>query len=211
MTDSIRSASGADPRALADTDHRGWFYRAVAPAPEARILEVGAPFVRKWFDDVTTGDLRPPVDSLAHGPSFAMVILHSTLGGCGSIAEALRSASGMLEPGGIVALAGVNRMRLPAPETAAAGPPSATAWGYRRAARSAGFADVALYAVRPNLDHAVDVVSLATASARAFFRHEALARKASGRDRYGAARSVLATLGLAPYLQPFFIMTARKC
>src|SRR5437016_5285307 len=36
---------------------RGWFYRALAPHPDAPVLAVGAPFVRRWFPDVTEGTL----------------------------------------------------------------------------------------------------------------------------------------------------------
>ena len=198
-------------RLTGEPDHRGWFYRVIAPDPERAVLEIGAPFVRNWFSNVVSDDLGMPPQRLPSGPRFAMVILHSTLGGCASIAEALLAAHGALQPGGIAALAGVNRLRVPIARGAGATAPTATAWGYCRAAKTAGFAEVSLYAVRPSLDNPVDVVCLAPASSRAFFRREALARKSSGRDRFAPARTLLAALGLTPYLQPLFVLIARKC
>jgi hypothetical protein len=192
-------------------DHRGWFYRVVAPDSELAVLEMGAPFVRNWFANVVSGDLGMSQWRLPSAPRFAMVILHSTLGGCASITEALRAAHGALQPGGIAALAGVNRLRVPIARGAGAARPTATAWGYSHAARAAGFAEVSLYGAQPSLDDPVDVFSFAPASSRAFFQHEALARKSSGRDRFASARTLLARAGLAPYLHPFFVVIARKC
>src|SRR4029079_7080713 len=107
------------------------------------VLEIGAPFVRNWFSNVASFDsgmlCRQPA------PRFAMVILHLTLGGCASIAEALRASHRLLEPDGVVALAGVNRLRAPAAHAADSRVPRATLWGYRSAARRAGFQRVDLY------------------------------------------------------------------
>jgi SAM-dependent methyltransferase len=194
-----------------ETDHRGWFYRVVASDPERPVLEIGAPFVRHWFSDVASDDLRVLCQGLPSAPRFAMVILHLTLGGCASIAEALRSAHSVLEPGGAVALAGLNRMRVPVANKGNASVPRATPWGYRRAALRAHFSKVELYVAHPDLDKTVSAVSIAKASSEAFFRHELAARKASGRDRLAIARRVLAELNLAPHLQPFLFMIGRKC
>lgn len=191
-------------------DHRGLFYRIVAPGSDLAVLEIGAPFVRNWFSNVVTGDLRSLQRALSVGPRFALVILHSTLGGCASIAEALAAAHSVLDPGGIVALAGVNRLRAPVARKSDTTVPRASAWGYRRAAMHAGFAQVDLYVVQPDIDEPVYAVSTAPASARAFFRHEVMARKASGTDRFPLARAVLAELGLAPYLQPFLVVVGTK-
>ena len=205
------SGERADARQADKPDHRGWFYRVVAPNSEGEVFEMGAPFVRNWFAHVVSGELGTPQWWLPSSPRFAMVILHSTLGGCASVREALLAAHGMLQPGGIAALAGVNRLRSSIARGADATTPTATAWGYCQAAKAAGFAEVSLYAVQPGLDDPVDVVSFAPASLRAFFLRDALARKSSGRDRFAPARTLLARAGLTPYLHPFFVVIARKC
>ena len=193
-----------------EPDHRGLFYRVVAPDPDLPVLEIGAPFVRNWFTRVETGDLRALRQRLPVGPRFAVVILHSTLGGCTSIGEALVAAHAMLEPDGIVALAGLNRVRAAIARNMDPTAPRATTWGYRRAAMQAGFEQTDLYVVQPDLDDPAYVISTATASSRPFFCHEAAARKASGRGRFPFVRTALAELNLAPYLQPFFVLVGKK-
>ena len=205
------SPETAAAHAADEPDRRGWFYRVVAPGSDLAVLEIGAPFVRTWFSDVVSYDSGALCRQPSPGPRFAMVILHLTLGGCASIAEALRAAHGLLEPGGIVALAGVNRIRVPATRDADAPVPRATPWGYRSAARHAGFSQVDLYVAQPDFDESIHVVSTAPASSRAFFRHELAARSASGRNRLPLARRLLAELNLAPHLQPFYFVVARKC
>jgi hypothetical protein len=205
------SPETAAAHAADEPDRRGWFYRVVAPGSDLAVLEIGAPFVRTWFSDVVSYDSGALCRQPSPGPRFAMVILHLTLGGCASIAEALRAAHGLLEPGGIVALAGVNRIRVPATRDANAPVPRATPWGYRSAARHAGFSQVDLYVAQPDFDESIHVVSTAPASSRAFFRHELAARSASGRNRLPLARRLLAELNLAPHLQPFYFVVARKC
>jgi len=211
---AMRGYSGAESlgtAAVDEQDRRGWFYRVVAPGPDLAVLEIGAPFVRTWFSNVASFGSGALCRQPSQGPRFAMVILHMTLGGCASIAEALRAAHGLLESGGIVALAGVNRIRVPATRDADAPVPRATPWGYRSAARHAGFSRVDLYVAQPDFDQSVHVVSTAPASSRAFFRHELAARSASGRNRLPLARRLLAELNLAPHLQPFYFVVARKC
>ncbi|MEP6997746.1 MAG: hypothetical protein ABI900_08860 [Betaproteobacteria bacterium] len=207
---SSASSGTANARLTDEPDHRGLFYRIVAAGPDLPVLAIGAPFVRNWFSHVETGDLRALWRRLPTAPRFAMVILHSTLGGCVSIAEALLAAHAVLEPGGIVALAGVNRLRAAMTRNMDTTAPCATPWGFRRAATQAGFEQVDLYVAQPDLDEPAYVISTAPASSRAFFRHEVVARKASGRDRFPVARTVLAELNLAPYLQPFFVMVGKK-
>ncbi len=191
-------------------DHRGLFYRILAPRPDVAVLEIGAPFVRNWFSNVVTGNLGSLQPALPVEQRFALVILHSTLGGCTSIAEAFAAAHNVLDPGGIVALAGVNRFRGLVARKSDATVPRASAWGYRRAAMQAGFARVELYVVQPDIDDPAHAVAMAPASARAFFRHELMARRASGRNRLPIARAVLAELNLAPYLQPFLVVVGTK-
>jgi hypothetical protein len=205
------SPKTAAARSADEPDRRGWFYRVVAPGPDLAVLEIGAPFIRNWFSNVVSYGSGALCRQPSPGPRFAMVILHLTLGGCASIAEALRAAHGLLEPGGIVALAGVNRIRVPATYGAPAPVPRATPWGYRSAARHAGFSRVDLYVAQPDFDESIHVVSTASASSRAFFRHELAARSASGRNRLPLARRLLAELNLAPHLQPFYFVVGRKC
>ena len=192
-----------------EPDCRGWFYRVVAPDPELAILEIGAPFVRNWFSNVASCDSGALCRQPSPTPRFAMVILHLTLGGCASIVEALRASHGLLEWNGIVALAGVNRLRVP--HAAGAPVPRATLWGYRSAARRAGFPRVDLYFAQPDFDESIHVVSIASASSRAFFRHELAARDVSGRNRLPLARKLLAELNLASQVQPYYFVIARKC
>jgi hypothetical protein len=206
----LASSEAASARQTDEPDHRGLLYRVVAPSSDQPILEIGAPFVRNWFSQVETGDLRALRQRLPTGPRFAMVILHSTLGGCASITEALLAAHDVLEPGGIVALAGVNQLRAALARNVDMSTPRATAWGYRRAAIRAGFQQLDLYIVQPDLDEPAYAISTARASSRAFFLHEAIARKVSGRARLSVARMALAKLNLTAYLQPYFVMVGNK-
>lgn len=198
-------------RSAGEPDRRGWFYRVVAPGPDVAVLEIGAPFVRNWFSNVASCESGALCRQPSPAPRFAMVILHLTLGGCASIAEALRASHGLLERDGIVALAGVNRLRVRATRDTDWPVPRATLWGYRSAARRAGFPRVDLYFAQPDFDESIHVVSIASASSRAFFRHELAARDVSGRNRLPLARRLLAELNLAPHLQPYYFVIARKC
>ena len=114
------SSETAAAPSVDEPDRRGWFYRVVAPGPDLAVLEIGAPFVRTWFSNVASYGSGALCRQPSPGPRFAMVILHLTLGGCASIAEALRAAHELLEPAGIVALAGINRIRVPATRDAGA-------------------------------------------------------------------------------------------
>lgn len=203
------SRDNAAARPVREPDRRGWFYRVVAPGPDLAVLEIGAPFARNWFSNVASCDSDALCRQSSPAPRFAMVILHLTLGGCATIAEALRASHDLLDRDGIVALAGVNRLRVP--HDADSSVPRATLWGYRSAARRAGFARVDLYFAQPDFDESIHVVSIAAASSRAFFRHELAARDVSGRNRLPLARRLLAELNLAPQLQPYYFVIARKC
>src|SRR6185295_20091228 len=101
---AMRGYSGAESlgtAAVDEQDRRGWFYRVVAPGPDLAVLEIGAPFVRNWFSNVASCDSGTLCRQPAPAPRFAMVILHLTLGGCVSIAEALRASHRLLEPDGV--------------------------------------------------------------------------------------------------------------
>jgi len=213
LRSNVDESSGSETAAARLTggqDHRGLFYRIIAPGPDLAVLEIGAPFVRNWFSNVVTGNLHSLQRAPSVGPGFSLVILHSTLGGCTSIAKAFAAAHSVLEPGGIAALAGVNRIRRPVARNSDATVPRASAWGYRRAAVQAGFAQVDLYVVQPDIDEPAYAISVAPASARAFFRHELMARRTSGKNRLPLARAVLAELNLSPYLQPFLVVVGTK-
>ena len=187
-------------------DHRGWFYRVVAPDSEVAVFEMGAPFVRSWFANVVSGDPGMPQWRLPSAPRFAMVILHSTLGGCASITARLFSMCN----GAPAAGRGAGRVNRLGRARRRRHRRRKLRWGLFSSREVRGLG-VSLYAVQPSLDDPVDVVSFAPASSRAFFQHEALARKSSGRDRFASARTLLARAGLTPYLHPFFVVIARKC
>ncbi len=193
-------------------DYRGWFYRVVAPHSDIAVMQAGVPVADRWFTNVLSGNTDALIQPPRASPSFEMVILHGTLGGRSSVGQALCAAHGLLRPGGIVALAGYNRLhvalRNPAVGTHV---PRATLWGYRLAARNAGFSKVTVYVARPDFDAPTFVVSTDGASALAFHRFELEARAVSGAVRFRWFRSAIVELRLAPYIQACFIVVARKC
>ena len=189
---------------------RGWFYRTVAPGPDKPVLAVGAPFARRWFPNVTEGSL---FDASATYPpaSFGLVIIHATLGGCPSLVGALRAACDVLAPSGVVVLSGYNRLRPEEGIGSAAESPRATPWGYRHAARTAGFGELELFVARPTLETFTSAFSTARASARAFYRFERASQRASGSARWTRAREWMTPSGLAAWLESAFVVVARKC
>jgi hypothetical protein len=200
------------PLATVPDDYRGWFYRVIAPHSNIAVMQNGVAVADRWFSNVVSGDTdaltRPPPAS----PSLDMVILHGTLGGRPSVGQALRAAHGLLHRGGIVALAGYNRLHVALRNpTLESHFPRATLWGYRIAARSAGFSEVSVYAARPDFDAPTFVVSTDRASARAFHRLELEARAVSGGVRFRRLRSAFVELHLASHFQACFIVVARKC
>jgi hypothetical protein len=192
------------------SDRRGLFYRIIAADAGAPVLEFGAPFVRQWFTDVVSGDARGLASLVTQPAGFAMVILHRTLGGCASVADALQAAALVLEPGGTLALAAVNRIGVGIRPRTNEAAPRATSSGFRRAALRAGFAHVEVFVVRPDLEDPDYAVCTSRRSAHAFFDHEALSRKASGRDRWPLVRGALARLGLAVLLEPYLLLVAKR-
>jgi len=197
-------------RTRTESGRRGLFYRIIAANADVPVLEFGAPFVRQWFSDVVSGDAHGLASLVTQPAAFAMVILHQTLGGCASVAEALRAAALVLEPGGTLAFAAANRIGVgirPGMNEAA---PRATPSGFRRAALRAGFTNVEIFVIRPDLEVPDYAVSTARRSARAFFDHEALSRQASGRDRWLLARAAVARLDLAVLLEPYLMIVAKR-
>ena len=189
---------------------RGWFYRAVAPDPDKPVLAVGAPFARRWFPNVIDGTLSGASATYPLA-SFGLVIVHSTLGGCPSLVGALRAARDVLAPAGVVVLSGYNRLRPEEGIASAAEIPRATLWGYRHAARTAGFGDVELFVARPTLETFASAFSTARASARAFYRFELASRRASGNASWTRVREWMTTCGVAAWAESAFVVVARKC
>jgi SAM-dependent methyltransferase len=188
---------------------QGWFYRTVAPDPNVPVLAVGAPFARRWFPNAIEGTL--PTAARAQGvDQFGLVIVHGTLSNCVNLIGVFRAAANVIAPGGILALAGFNRLR-PDEDGNSPGLPRATLWEYRHAARRAGFREVQLYAVRPALADFTFALSLAKASARAFYRFDLSAQLASGNTRWFRRRSCIVKAGLAPWFEPAFVVVGRQC
>jgi len=208
-----KSPSEAEPSlAAAPDDYRGWFYRVVAPHSDVYVLQTGVVVADRWFTNVVSGDPGSLVRSPPASPSLDMVILHGTLGGHSSIAEALCAAHGLLRRDGIVALAGYNRLHPALRNRAGEGDvPRATLWGYRVAARRAGFSNVRVYSAQPDFDSPNVVVSTDWASAAAFHRAELEAHAVSAGVRFRRLRSAMIELHLTPHLQACYIMVARKC
>jgi hypothetical protein len=193
-------------------DYQGWFYRVVAPNSAIAVVQSTVAVADRWFTHATSGDADFLLQSPPAVPSLDMVILHGGLGGCTSVGAALRAANRLLRQGGIVALAGYNRVHLALRNATAAGhAPRATLWGYRVAARNAGFSNVSVYAAQPDFDAPNAVVSTDRASARAFYRFELETRAASGRVRFRRFRSAFIASNLAPHFQACFIVVAQKC
>ena len=175
-------------------------------------MQTGVVVAERWFTNVVSGDPGALVRSPPASPILDMVILHGTLGGRSSIGQALRAAHGLLRRGGIVALAGYNRLYPALWNPALEGHvPRATLWGYRFAARSAGFSNVSIYSAKPDFDAPTVVVSTDWASALAFHRLELERRAVSREVRFRRLRSAIVELHLAPHFQACFIVVARKC
>jgi hypothetical protein len=169
------------------------------------VLALGDSGARNWFGRVVDDGALVGRHDVA---AFGTVALHATLGDATTLREALCAAHRLLAPGGIVAVSGRNALRTRSPVP---GMPCATPWAWRSAARAAGFASVTLYVVRPGLDHPVQLVDAARPSAVAWFGREIAVRRAGGRIRQAGLRAALAAFGIAPLLEPWLMIVARKC
>lgn len=183
----------------------GWFYRAVAVDGDARVLAIAAPFVGRWFANVVHDSSLAGV--AAQPGTFGLVVLHGTLGGLPTPARAFEAMHALLATDGIAIVAGFNRWRTIA--GARAGVPSATTRGYLRAARGAGFSDTRIHFARPDLDDMTLVVTAEPRSAYAFFRSECATARAAGRTRPTWLARPYARV--ASWLEPFYVVVARKC
>jgi hypothetical protein len=199
------SGDEASPEDDSTSRHRGWFYRAVATDPELPVLAVDAPFVCRWFANVRESTSLRNVD--ASPGKFGLVVLHRTLGGLPTLALACKAMHSLLLPGGVAVIAGYNQLR--GRSRTGNDVPLATRRGYLRRAREAGFVDACAYAVRPDLDAVTLVIALERTSADRFFRAELAARRAAGHMRPAWVDRWYARA--APWLEPFYVVVARKC
>ena len=193
-------------------DRRGWFYRALAPDPICTVLEVGDAFAGNWFSNVVRREHLAAVAADTKSIRFDMVLLHNTLGGCATLKGAIESAHGLLRQGGVLIVAGKNRLgtayRRPSPIERV---PRATGWGFRSLMSGAGFESIVLYTVYPNVIAPVHIVHCDRLSAREFFHAVFRSRE---RPRWSPKRLAIAALielNLMPYLQPDFVVVGRKC
>ena len=175
------------------------------------MLEIGEGFAANWLTNVTRSSLMPgPTQT----PSafFDMVVLHNTLGGCRTLREAVRVAAAALRPGGLLIVAGENRLR---PGAGAAGSvlprPRASGWEFRNLLRHAGFDKIVLFAVHPDVDKPLHVIDVNPRSARDFFDNVLRSRAGARWSLKTIAMRALIRANLMPYLQPHFVVVGRKC
>jgi SAM-dependent methyltransferase len=193
-------------------DRRGWFYRALAPDADCRVLEVGNAFADNWFSDVARCDRLDQTAPQDESRPFDIVLLHNSLGGCATLKAAIESARRLLRIGGLLVVAGENC--LPFARRAAGArksAPRATGWGFRAQMTAGGFGRVALYTVHPDSVAPVHVVHAHRASSRAFFRSAFSARERSRLSPRRLARALMIELNAMPYLQPDFVVVGEKC
>jgi hypothetical protein len=202
------NATVGTPQLVVDDDadgRRGWFYRALARGSDETVIAFGASGAENWFPNVGEAVSLHDADAARHDA----VILHATLAGCATLADAVAESHRALRAGGLLAVAGYNRLRARATRHIDA--PCATLFGFRRALARAGFANVRSFAARPGLDDPVWIVETHRSSARWFYCFEAAARRGSGKTRYPLARSLLAHLHLRAIAEPALIVSAEKC
>jgi len=185
---------------------RGWLYRALAPDPAKRVFAFAAPFASRWFPDVVQDAPRTEVRE-----ACGLVIFHATLGEFDSLNAALRWAYVALEPGGVLALTGRNRVRAPWFTRRAERGPRSTLHGYRRAAERAGFKEVDVFGARPDDDDYTVVFSTAPACAHAFYAFEVERQTAAGIGRWLGLRRRIAASWLSPWMESAYVVVGRKC
>ena len=194
-------------------DLRGWFYRLTAPNSSCAVLQVGDGFAENWLPNVVKSDLREEtIASLSLG-QFDLVVMHYTLGGRETLSAAITSASRLLRYGGILAIAGENRLRSPGrgASTKDVPCPRATGWGFRSVMVSGGFTNVALFITHPPGNAPVYVVHADRLSAREFFRSNLRGRNLASWSPVRIALMALVELNVMPYLQPGLLVVGEKC
>jgi SAM-dependent methyltransferase len=193
-------------------DRRGWFYRALAPDPICTVLEVGEAFASSWFSDVVRCKYLATIAADTKSMRFDMVLLHHSFGGCATLKDAIECAHGLLRQGGVLIVAGKNRIGTAYRRASPIGrAPRATGWGFRAAMSGAGFKGVVLYTIYPNVIAPVHIVCCDRLSAREFFRG---VFRLQARPLWSPKRLAIAALielNLMPYLQPDFVIFGKKC
>ena len=191
-------------------DAKGWIYRLFAPHPECAVLELGAGAAGNWLPNVVDGDLRDDAAKGFADGRFDLVVMHYSLGGLASLDEALASAARVLRRGGVIAIAGENRLR-PPPRGTAGAHPRATVWGYRAALAKSGFSNIRWFVPHPVGDSPVYVVDAHRSSAQAFFRTALRDRHLPAWSPIRLAVKVIIRLNLMPYFESGFLFVGDKC
>ena len=191
-------------------DPSGWVYRLFAPSPECAVLEVGAGSAGNWLPNVVKGDLREHAAAGSSADRFDFVVMHYSLGGLGSLDSALASAARILRQGGVIAIAGENRLR-PTTSGAARTHPRATVWGYRSALAKSGFSNVRWFVPHPVGDAPVYVIDAHRSSAQEFFRTALRDRHLPAWSPMQLVVKAIIKLNLMPYFESGFLLVGDKC
>ncbi len=194
-------------------DLRGWFYCLIAPSPNCTVLQVGEGFAENWLPNVVQSNLGgAAIAGLAPG-QFDFVVIHYTLGGLSTLRAAISSASGLLRRGGLLAIAGENRLRLSGATDAGkdTARPRATGWGFRAMMVNSGFSKVILFNAHPPGSAPAYVVDASSLSSREFFRISLRGRQLAFWSPTRIALKVLVELDLMPFLQPGLLVVGEKC
>jgi len=202
-----RDGTPADHTHAVRRDSRGWIYRLFAPAPDCRVLEIGDGHAGNWLSNVAKSDFAAP----AHD-EFDLVVMHYSLGRAATLDAAIDAAARRLRKGGLLVLAGENRLRpLGAARPTDAEPRRHTPRGYRSAMARNGLSNVTLYITHPPGNAPVYVVHADRVSARPFFR---AALRSQRLMRWSPVRLVslaLIELNVMPFVQPGLLVVGEKC
>jgi hypothetical protein len=208
----VQSAPPAEVAHASDfAQLRGWFYRAIAPDARCAVLEVGDAHLGNWFSNVVSRNLTASDRIAAASGQFDVVAIHHSLGGCTTLRAALHAAQRELRQGGMLALAGRNRLRRAPRVGRSTTQPRATGWGLRREMDRAGFADISLYVTHPPARDPIYVIDAHPRPARAFFETQIAAQPWPSWSPKRILLGALVATNLMPYLQPEFIIVGRKC
>ena len=194
-------------------DPRGWLYRLFAPDPQCAVLQVGDGFAENWLPNVMGLDLRKQTIASFSAASFDLVVMHYSLGGLQTLDAAVASASRVLRRGGVLAIAGENRLRRATESSIVEGQsrPRSSAWGYRRAMVENGFGDVRLFVVSPPGNAPVYVVDVHRQSAQGFFRTASRDRHLSPWSPVRLFVKAIIKFNLMPYFESSLLTVGRKC
>ena len=194
-------------------DPRGWLYRLIAPSPECAVLQVGDGFAENWLADVTKADLLATTLASLSRTWFDMIAMHYSLGGLATLDAAIGSASRLIRRGGVLAIAGQNRLRPAAAKAFDANGryPRATAWGYRSAMAKAGFCRVRVFIAHPPGSAPVYLVDAHRLSAQEFFRTALRDRHLPRWSPMQLIVKGVVKLNLMPHFESGFLVVGEKC